>query len=313
MNPSANQPFKDYFAILGVSPQDEEDRVKSAYRELAFQFHPDRNTDLQAHQTFLDISEAYRVLTNPELKRRYLHRYFGYFPSVEQDRLKQAIHQRQEMTRQKRAGRYRSGRYTQQVKYRGASSSTRRPFAPNEAASPAQRSRHRTFASEEEDHQIGLRLYGKLMQLIAILLLLFCGGMWADFAFSEKIEPEQVRARVHTPRIFIAAQGMKIKTNRHSFLLQGEEARMLPVGREVTLSKSPFARFLTHVTVEENKIVSTFRVLDSPYGSHFWAIFVVMFFSLAVLVIGKATQGGAYLGTINVLVSISLLSLMFSV
>jgi DnaJ-class molecular chaperone len=47
--------------------------IKKAYRELALKWHPDKNTDdtEQAEKMFQDISEAYEVLSDKELREKY--------------------------------------------------------------------------------------------------------------------------------------------------------------------------------------------------------------------------------------------------
>lgn len=58
---------KDYFEILNLKPPANEEEIKQAYRNLAKKFHPDVNPDPDAHQRFLEISEAYEYLLE-ELK-----------------------------------------------------------------------------------------------------------------------------------------------------------------------------------------------------------------------------------------------------
>jgi hypothetical protein len=53
-----------YYKILGISPTDDQNVIKKAYRKLALEFHPDKNPDPGAAKRFLEISEAYDFLIN---------------------------------------------------------------------------------------------------------------------------------------------------------------------------------------------------------------------------------------------------------
>src|SRR4051795_9770126 len=63
--------FRDYYEVLGVSRDASEDDIRSAYRRLARENHPDVNKDPEAEQRFKEISEAYEVLRDPEKRERY--------------------------------------------------------------------------------------------------------------------------------------------------------------------------------------------------------------------------------------------------
>ncbi len=64
--------FKDYYAILGVSPDATQDEIKRAYRKLALKYHPDRNPgNKEAEEKFKEINEAYQVLSDPEKRAKY--------------------------------------------------------------------------------------------------------------------------------------------------------------------------------------------------------------------------------------------------
>ena len=60
---------KSYFIILGVSPGATDDEIKSAYRRLAKEFHPDHYAG--GNETFREIQEAYSVLGNVRRRREY--------------------------------------------------------------------------------------------------------------------------------------------------------------------------------------------------------------------------------------------------
>ncbi|MFC2076643.1 DnaJ C-terminal domain-containing protein [candidate division KSB1 bacterium] len=64
--------FKDYYEILGAKRGASQDEIKSAYRRLARKHHPDLNRgDEGSESRFKDVSEAYEVLKDPEMRRRY--------------------------------------------------------------------------------------------------------------------------------------------------------------------------------------------------------------------------------------------------
>lgn len=63
---------RDYYEVLGVSKGASEQEIKSAYRKMALQHHPDRNPgDKQAEDKFKEAAEAYSVLSDGEKRARY--------------------------------------------------------------------------------------------------------------------------------------------------------------------------------------------------------------------------------------------------
>jgi curved DNA-binding protein len=62
---------RDFYQILGVSRGASQDEIQRAYRTLARTYHPDINSDPAAEERFKDISEAYKVLSDPATRRRY--------------------------------------------------------------------------------------------------------------------------------------------------------------------------------------------------------------------------------------------------
>jgi hypothetical protein len=65
--------MKDYYAILGINANSTESDVRKAYRRLAKQYHPDVSKLRNAHEKFIEISEAYEFLirNNKPYKQQY--------------------------------------------------------------------------------------------------------------------------------------------------------------------------------------------------------------------------------------------------
>ncbi|KAI8057315.1 hypothetical protein BDF22DRAFT_670799 [Syncephalis plumigaleata] len=63
---------KDYYAILGVDRDATAAQIKKSYRRLSKQYHPDKNPgDKTAEQKFVELANAYEVLSDSEKRQRY--------------------------------------------------------------------------------------------------------------------------------------------------------------------------------------------------------------------------------------------------
>src|SRR5690606_7084285 len=62
----------DFYETLRVSRNADEKELKSAFRKLAMQFHPDRNPgDAEAEHRFKEVNEAYETLRDPQKRAAY--------------------------------------------------------------------------------------------------------------------------------------------------------------------------------------------------------------------------------------------------
>ena len=63
---------RDYYEVLGVDREADEQVLKGAYRKLALKYHPDRNPgDQDAEEKFKEAAEAYSVLSDPQKRAAY--------------------------------------------------------------------------------------------------------------------------------------------------------------------------------------------------------------------------------------------------
>src|ERR1700744_4436695 len=63
--------YKDYYEVLGLPRDADQDAIRRAYRKLARTYHPDLNSDTDAEDRFKELGEAYEVLSDPEKSERY--------------------------------------------------------------------------------------------------------------------------------------------------------------------------------------------------------------------------------------------------
>jgi DnaJ-class molecular chaperone len=62
---------KNYYSILGIEKNANDDEIKKVYKKLAIKFHPDKNSAPQASEAFKKVSAAYVCLSDPEKRRHY--------------------------------------------------------------------------------------------------------------------------------------------------------------------------------------------------------------------------------------------------
>lgn len=89
-------PQKNYHRVLGISPGATKKQIKSAYRQLALKYHPDRNNSAGAAKKFQEITEAYDFLLD--------HPGYGEErASTYQDRVAREVYRREREKMQQRA------------------------------------------------------------------------------------------------------------------------------------------------------------------------------------------------------------------
>lgn len=62
---------RDFYELLSVSRDAGDDEIKKAYRKVAMKYHPDRSDAPDAEERFKEVTRAYEVLRDPQLRRTY--------------------------------------------------------------------------------------------------------------------------------------------------------------------------------------------------------------------------------------------------
>jgi curved DNA-binding protein CbpA len=76
--------FIDYYAILNVSIDADSTEIKTAFKNQALKWHPDKNPGVDTTQRMQLINEAYLILKDLDARQRYNIEYLGYQKSQDQ-------------------------------------------------------------------------------------------------------------------------------------------------------------------------------------------------------------------------------------
>jgi DnaJ-class molecular chaperone len=63
--------LEDHYAVLGISANATLAEIKTTYRKLASQFHPDKNASAEAPARFRKVQEAYEVLSDADKRKTF--------------------------------------------------------------------------------------------------------------------------------------------------------------------------------------------------------------------------------------------------
>ncbi|MCW9705791.1 J domain-containing protein [Fodinibius salsisoli] len=72
--------MENYYEILGIKRDANIEGIKKAYRKLALKYHPDKNPDKSATEKFIEITEAYEVLSDESNRKIYTELFDKYYP-----------------------------------------------------------------------------------------------------------------------------------------------------------------------------------------------------------------------------------------
>jgi curved DNA-binding protein CbpA len=312
--------FKDYYEILGVDPKATSEEIKSAYREQAFQYHPDRNpNNSEAKKKFLEISEAYRVLNDPIERKKFHHRYLSKTAPSRKPEITSY-----ELTRQKRSARYGRGRYSPRVRYRGSTykgpvrstkKKARRPnyYRVDEEDTLAKNIFSEKYREELEmrarEQELGYSWYSRVMASVAVMAIIFCMGLVLDYYLPRKVESTIVLSQYQVPWSFSAPGLINVSTENCRFRLGRAYASWVPAGKQVKVARTIFSRTPVLVTTQFYAQERQLETSGGVYGGlTFYLIFIVILLGITTLYFRQYTMMASYTGTAIILLSLIILT-----
>lgn len=233
--------LRDYYKILEVPREATATAIKRSYRQLVFQYHPDRNPHPDAQRVFVLIHEAYQVLGNPERRANYNYLY--------------DLHQLNQLTQELTAGGYHK---VERIKRRRP---VYRSANPVDYAYYARYARYVSvftlvFCLALVVDYLGVRTYEKeVVNYIAIERLL--GG----------------KPGAHPV--------LTVRTAQCEFLLDSEKYDYIAVGDTVNASITPIFDIATEVELQQKGHIHSFSPHHSVYNLFSFFFIPLLLTSLA--------------------------------
>ncbi|MFK7924373.1 MAG: J domain-containing protein [Bacteroidia bacterium] len=316
--------FIDYYDVLGVDSKANLDEIKAAYRELALQYHPDSNPDdLDAHDQFILIGEAYSVLSDPLERKKFHHRYLTKAaPTIKPEISSYDI------TRMKRAARYPRGRYSARYRhraktYQGPTKSENKGKAKKAKSQGPKRPEgalaqdifsdkyREEIRNRRVEDALAYNWFSKVMLGFTCLALVFSLVLLLDYYLPAKQETGKVVSQHMVAWSFANPGIVKINTPETQFTIGRSYANYLLEGKRVVIDKTYFGD--VPVSIETDYYGQPIRIdtWDSIYGGmSFFLVYVLLFLCIGTLYYHKYNVLVSYAGTSIILLSLIMISML---
>lgn len=245
---------KDYYQILGIPQEADSDGIKRAYRELAHKYHPDKNPGMDSHVKFMELKEAYDVLSNPTKRKSYTDALNGVSSS-------EAMVKRYEQVREKRASRYRRSTYQRRFTYRASHSSSDTFNAGRSYTEEAKRAYSESFQKyaayyerSEINAEKGYLYLLRGFQVVMVAVFLFCIGLLVDLTLAKDVPPEKILYKQRASGGFTNPQRVRISTENYSFTLNRAYEDKFYRWQMIQFQVSPIRNVVSKVYIEEPRI-----------------------------------------------------------
>lgn len=309
--------LKNYYDILGIPRQATDEVIRRAFRELALQFHPDRNDSEEAHHVFVELNEAYRTLIDPKARAAYNLQYDRHFDPDKSAPAASGTYSAYSYARTKRSSRYGRSMYSQRFRYKGGavrtegyasaqtSQETESPFSAPSDYYQARREAEQAGASA------GYRAYAAALRLICAGLVVFILFLIADRLSAYRALPEPVVSAVRKPWTISNPSVAEVVTPNSRMLIHTSFMHMLPEGKKIEVEKTPWMKVPVKVRFEHEDELREVSPQGGLYGGGFLLSFVILGLSLATIWGSKNAETNSYLGTITLILAVMIFGWMF--
>ena len=305
--------FKNYYEILGLERDAKEEEIKEAYRQLAKEYHPDKNPDPDSHDKFIMIKEAYQELIDPNKKIIFdtkLKSVLG------EHHINSPTFARYEQVRAKRSSRYGRGRYERRFVYRGNSSIVKSSYPaasqdPQGPAPPPEFVRYNYKKKlDRENARKGFAWFAYALKVLCAFSFIYCGYLMLDRYLTRDIGAEQILAVKALPWTFSDPGMIKVTTEQHTFKIYRGYYDRLRKGRIIKMKATPFLGEVTHVFVPDKRATYLVRASGGLKGMAFFLSFIVLA-GVPFIIFGKLPDEGiAYSGTLILIIMVMLLGIL---
>ncbi len=312
--------IQDHYQVLGITIEATDEDIRKAYRDLALKFHPDHNQTQLTHDRFVEIADAYRVLSEPESRRAYHVLYLKYFGSPDSSGNVASSYAVLTHARMKRATRYGRSMYSQRMRYRATGSFAHEPDREPARSSAAEESTSRQYSdyyqsrveAEAAGAARGFGFYAQAVRGICLIISMFILFLVADRFFSGVNPAEKVEKSSPLPWS-ISEPGMAVvKTTSSEVHIHSSFVHMLPPGKEVRVEKTPFLHIPVRMFVIHEGTHKAMDVHGSIYGGGFYLSLLVLCAALVTVFVPKNPEFNAYLGTVTIVLAVIILGAMLS-
>ncbi len=235
--------LKNYYEILGITPQSGEEEIKRAYRQLAILLHPDKNPLPEAEALFKEVNAAYEVLGDP-LARNLYNQMLAQSPITQPT---QPLHRDPAYRKRQEKG------------YKG-----QRPSAPSE----------RTILMQGSV---------PLIKKVAWIGCAWCIFLWMDYSLPAKVTEERVMTDPRSVRIMAFRNlrtDFLVTDKGHHFPISYDVLTNFPFGSIVKIHTSPFLGILETV---ENANQYRLTNLATLYGNFSFAPILLFVLSMITI------------------------------